>query len=112
MVTAAQVETALTDGTAEYKHWKSDEWEAGFRVDEDGWTEVDGMRITIDGEQYVLKVVNTTGGMDNGSHASVTFQVGEQYFRKEGYYASHYGYDWDGDFKEVRPVEKTVIVYE
>lgn len=59
-----------------------------------------------------VEVVDETGGMDEGSNASITFQVGDQFFRKDGYYASHYGYDWDGAFYEVSPRQVTVTQFE
>lgn len=34
------------------------------------------------------------------------------FFKKEGNYASYDGSSWDGSFKEVRPTEKTILVYE
>jgi len=70
------------------------------------------LKITLRGVEYEVKEVDRTGGMDEGSGLSSTIQVGSQFFRKSGYYASHYGSDWDGDFREVRPVTKTVTVYE
>ncbi|MGO2860625.1 MAG: hypothetical protein ACTIC1_05675 [Brevibacterium sp.] len=54
------------------------------------------------GEPTEVEIVEQTGGADEGSHASITLRVGSQFFRKEGYYASHYGHDWDGRFYEVR----------
>lgn len=79
----------------------------------EGWSDVEySSFIIIDGKFVDYEVVDTTGGMDKGSNASVTIKIGDQYFRKEGYYASHYGYDWDGPLREVVPVEKIVTVYE
>ena len=78
----------------------------------EGWGEMyDNGFIIVDGEPVNYEVVDTTGGMDKGSHASVTFKIGDQYFRKEGFYASHYGTDWDGDFDEVRPVTVEKVEY-
>lgn len=78
----------------------------------DGWSELEYSEfMVIDGEPVDYEVVDTTGGMDAGSNASVTFKIGDQYFRKEGYYASHYGYDWDGPFMEVKPVPVKAVEY-
>lgn len=52
-----------------------------------------------------------TGGEGGGSDAYVVFKLGDRYFKKEGYYASHYGTDWDGRLYEVEPYEKTVTFY-
>ncbi len=35
-----------------------------------------------------------------------------QLFRKDGWYQSHSGSEWDGDLYEVKPVERTVVFYE
>ena len=59
-----------------------------------------------------VSIAEQTGGMDEGSNASITFQIGSQYFRKDGYYASHYGYKWDGAFYEVKPKTVTVTQFE
>ena len=108
---AEQVMKALTDGTAESKHWQTGEWTEGFSPDEYGWLEMEGVRLNIDDHQEIIKVVDETGGMDAGSDASVVIRVGDQLFRKQGYYQSHYGYDWDGDFSEVEPYARTVTDY-
>lgn len=63
-----------------------------------------------------IKCLEDFGGMDMGSERYVVFsmtdETGTRYFRKDGFYQSHYGTDWDGEFREVRPVEKTITVYE
>lgn len=58
-----------------------------------------------------IEVLESGGGMDEGSNAYVVFKVGDTYLRKSGYYASHYGYDWDGELEEVVPAQKTITVY-
>lgn len=79
----------------------------------EGWSEVQySSFLFIDGKMVDYETVETSGGMDKGSLASVTIRIGDQYFRKSGYYASHYGYDWDGPLDEVFPREKIVTVYE
>lgn len=70
------------------------------------------LTITIDGTDYTVTEIERTGGEGEGSRASVLIGIGSQFFRKSGYYASHYGTDWDGDFTEVKPVVKTVTVFE
>jgi hypothetical protein len=42
----------------------------------------------------------------------VVIRVGTQLFRKNGYYASHYGTDWDGSVDEVVSSEKVITVYK
>lgn len=62
-----------------------------------------GFIVGENGEFIDYELVETTGGEGKGDEASIVIKIGDQYFRKEGYYASHYGYDWDGDLEEVRP---------
>lgn len=79
----------------------------------ESWSDMEYSNFLVIGREIVdCEVVETTGGMDRGSNASVTIKIGDQYFRKEGAYASHYGYDWDGPLLEVVPVKKVVTVYE
>lgn len=46
------------------------------------------------------------------NEAWMFFQIGNRIFRKEGRYYSHDGMYWDGDFSEVKPVQKIVTDYE
>jgi len=80
-----------------------------------GWGEIkyeDKGTLVIDGVTVPFVTADEFGGEGHGDEAWVVIKVGNQLFRKEGYYASHYGYDWDGDVQEVKPVEKTITVYE
>jgi hypothetical protein len=81
------------------------EWgEAAYTFSKD--VEFDGL---------VIKCVEDFGGMDMGSTRYVVFSISDcnntRFFRKDGFYASHYGTDWDGEFREVKPVQKTITVY-
>jgi len=77
-----------------------------------GWEADKGRaKVTLDGVEFPIKVVKETGGMDEGSYASYVFEIAGRFFRKEGYYQSHQGYDWDGDFEEVEPFELRVTDY-
>lgn len=42
----------------------------------------------------------------------VTTDGHEQFFRKDGTYLSFDGHNWDKQWREVRPTEKKVLVYE
>lgn len=102
------------DGPSKYR-FKTDA--SGVRILNDNprssWDyATEDVPFTIYGEPVEVKIVEETGGMDEGSQASVTFSIGSQFFRKDGYYASHYGHDWDGAFYEVRPRSVTVTQYE
>jgi hypothetical protein len=68
--------------------------------------------LTLRGEVVQVVPVENFGGEGKGDDTWVVFQLGTQLFRKSGYYASHYGTDWDGPLEEVRPVQKMVTFYE
>lgn len=65
-----------------------------------------------------VSILETEGGMDEGTSASIVFRIEDSedgdvgLFRKDGSYASHYGFDWDGDFFRVVAAEKTITVYD
>lgn len=56
--------------------------------------------------------VDSYGGEGQGDERWVVIRFGDRYFRKDGYYASYDGTTWDGDFREVKPTQKTITVYE
>lgn len=108
---ASEVERAI-ENDDEFEDWGELEHGKYVPATNDRNGHFEPYRIELGGETFELKVVDETGGMDEGSQASVTIQVGDQFFRKDGYYASHYGYDWDGAFFEVQPRQVTVTQYE
>ena len=69
-----------------------------------------------------VELVESFGGEGEGERRWLVFKVtpkngvvddaAPRYFKKEGYYSSWDGSDWDGAFTEVRPVEKYVTAYE
>jgi hypothetical protein len=73
----------------------------------DGWNEI----FDHDSPFGPIKRVSSVGGEGQGDQAYVIFQVGDRFFRKNGYYASWVGFEWDGAFEEVVPEETTVIRY-
>lgn len=98
--------------THQYRYWRDKTWHDGEgSIVEDGWSEIGGQRVLVDGEWIEVEQVAAGGGMDQGSDAFVVFRFGTQLFKKDGYYASHYGYDWDGDFYEVEAYDKVVVDY-
>lgn len=61
--------------------------------------------------------VHATGGSTDydssgGMYVVLRSERTGQLFRKEGWYQSHSGSEWDGDVYEVQAREKTVTVYE
>lgn len=76
------------------------------------WEDCDQETLNIDGEEVKLSLVESDpGGEGHGEYVFLVIKVGDQLFRKEGFYASHHGTDWDGDFSEVEPKEVTVTKY-
>lgn len=61
-----------------------------------------------------IEKVKSWGGEDQGSDIGRVYHFKDHdvYLRIDGYYASHYGSDWDDDPYEVKPKEKTIVVYE
>jgi hypothetical protein len=99
--TAAEIEAAITDGV------EADWYELSDLGDGDKTT------ITLRGAAVEIEKVGGKAPCEGGAEdVSVVIKVGSQLFEKTGYYASHYGCDWDGDVTEVRPVEKIITVYE
>lgn len=89
------------------------EIEAAVEADSSWYLEKgQGATITLRGESVAIEAVDTFGGEGQGDDIWVVVRVGDQLFKKSGYYASHYGTDWDGDVTEVKPVQKTITVYE
>lgn len=118
-------------------NYTPEEVEAGLEPHlEDGWAELEGFlkgteawyspwsdthheaippvtHIEVRGEQVPVEfVASDTGGEGHGESVWVVVKIGDQLFRKPGYYASHYGTDWDGTLEEVQVVERTVTFYE
>ena len=65
----------------------------------------------------IEKVEFDTGGEGHGEDIYMVVKTTdidgvEQYWRKDGYYVSYDGSNWDGDFREVKPVERVVTFYE
>jgi hypothetical protein len=75
---------------------------------------VDGrLQLTIDGTvtlvEYKDGKMPAEGG---GEEIWVVVKIGNQYFRKDGYYMSHDSAYWDGDLHEVAPEVRSVTFYE
>lgn len=108
--TAEEIEAAVTAG---------DDYEDENRDYQNTWVAIgyddvdDDATLTLRGEAVSFKYVagkspHEGGGEDVWS----VIQVGTQLFKKPGYYASHYGTDWDGDLKEVHAISRSVTFYE
>lgn len=56
--------------------------------------------------------VEREGGYEGGGdYMDVVFRVGDQLFRKQGFYNSWDSNEWDGGLEEVEPYEETVVKY-
>lgn len=115
--TAHAIEAAIEidpefDGWSMADEWRPageyERWSGGVYNREDSRLKLDIDGITEYAE-YVDGKMPEEGG---GEQIYVVIKVGTQYFRKDGYYLSHDGSYWDGDVVEVRPIEKTITVYE
>lgn len=96
--TPAEIEEAVND----WEGWGELKWQ------KDGAKET----LTLRGEVIEVEKIDDFGGEGQGDSIWVVIKVGDQLFRKDGYYLSHYGTDWDGEVTEVKPVERTVTFYE
>lgn len=85
---------------------------------EDGW---DSVKEYSYNEGYdtpigLLKYVDEFGGEDQGSSYWFVFSLTQEgltrTFKRHGWYASHDGGYYDGPTTEVKPVEKTIVVWE
>lgn len=64
------------------------------------------------GEPFgAFEVVKSFGGEGKGDSAWVVIRAGGRLFRKDGYYASYDGAEFDGEFTEVEEYQKTVTAY-
>lgn len=102
--TAQEVEHALEE-VVRYGGWEELDYSINGRIDAP-------KGIKLQGELVPVEVIAQEGEGEYGYETYVVLQVGTQLFRKDGYYQSHYGNDWDGHFREVQAREKTVLVYE
>lgn len=93
------VQDALNNWSG-YDVWGSFDWHAKQNNHE----------VTIDGTTYPVEFVEfgpDHADYDSSSALYVVFKVGDETFRKWGYYQSHYGSEWDGDIEAVKPREVT-----
>lgn len=67
-----------------------------------------GQHVRIAGVDGPISLVESYGGEGMGDERWLVLKVGDRHFRKNGWYASHYGSSWEGDFEEVeaRPVTR------
>lgn len=90
--------------------------DADYYDEESTWGSIaygDGPKaLPLRGQMVPLVLVKQEGGQGQGDEIWCVVKIGDQLFRKEGYYASHYGSDWDGDLYECEAVARVVTFYE
>lgn len=60
-----------------------------------------------------VEAVEQDGGGEGGSESCHTiFKIGDEYYRMFYSYYSHEGFDYFGELKQVKPVERMVTFYE
>jgi hypothetical protein len=121
MLNVEQVEQLLRD--AIFLAYKSSPSTTRAGYPEDwAWDEVEYLfdgsdrSFTLHGRTIAAESFDT-GGEGHGEDVYMVFKTTDvdgavQYWRKDGYYSSYDGGEWDGDFREVDPVEKVVTFYE
>jgi hypothetical protein len=108
-ITVEQFEAALENGVEyEWTTWKDEKVTDTF--DESSfWHEgYDNSPLELPGVGTAVYVDGEHGGEGSAEYIWQVWQIGDQYFRKTGYYVSYDGSNWDGSLEEVVPFEKTV----
>lgn len=102
----------------DFERYLSDEWclhmdyytlhgERGF------WTYLWQDAITAQTKYGMVERVHASTDYDDGrEERTMVVKIGDRYFQKTGYYDSWDSTTWDGRLFEVKPVEKTITVYE
>lgn len=68
---------------------------------------------TVELASGTAKTLKRFGGEGKGDAYYVVFQIGDKFYRVDGYYSSWEGVNWDSaEPYEVKPVEVTVIKYK
>ena len=116
--TAKAVEAALAEHfeDADESWYEAEEWRENGRTWEEGKGLVPAdtrLKLTIDGTEELVEFKDGKMPAEGGGEEIwVVVQIGEQFFRKDGYYMSHDGAYWDGDLHEVKPETRPVTFYE
>jgi hypothetical protein len=62
-------------------------------------------------DAYAYKISSEGGYEGGGDYMDVVFKVGDQLFKKTGYYNSWDSNEWDGGLEEVESYEEVVVKY-
>ncbi|AXG66283.1 hypothetical protein SEA_ANNADREAMY_198 [Streptomyces phage Annadreamy] len=94
---------------AEVKHAIESEFDG---YENDFYEEIGSSGIELPLLRKTATLEDREGGHEGGGdYMHVVFRIGDQLFRKTGYYNSWDANDWDGEIEEVEPYEVTVVRY-
>lgn len=114
-LTPGEVEELLESYTTT-SNWDGEEYTNEWSWDTWAWETAEAGEVVP--HLGTVKVMDTYRGGEGGGEDielvfEITFEDGTvRWFRKTGYYQSYDGSNWDGAFKEVRPVQRMVTFYE
>lgn len=103
-ITVTQLTTALRSRPFDFWQAAYSEYVYSSGPSDEGYFDVDFGSFSLEVEPY-------DAGL-SGSDIWVVVKAGNQYFKKEGYFSSHWDTDWDGPVYEVSPREVTVTVFD
>jgi pullulanase/glycogen debranching enzyme len=114
LITAGQFEALIDEGVDyTYTNYRDEVVESTLEGS-DFWHEAgDAGDLQLDDKHTAHFVDGETGGEGSAEYIWQVWSVKDaegnvQYFKKEGYYMSYDGSNWDGTLFEVEPYEKTV----
>lgn len=82
--------------------------------DSEFWHEAGDAAVELPSLGITTEPIEDFGGEGMGDSVYVIFKIGDQFFKKDGYYSSWNGTDWDeGEpLHEVAPAQEMVTVYK
>lgn len=110
--TAKELESAIE---AERDNPESDLQDLWWEVE---WLLKQPRAFTVNGEEVYVVLASYDSGLDPDydenykTNIEIILKADGRLFRKTGYHQSFTGGDFSGPFEEVKPVEKTITVYE
>lgn len=116
LITVQQLDAAIEEGIPyEYTPWRATESVPAAIEGSEFWHEgYEHGPFVVEGLGTLSYVTGEHGGEGSAEYiwqvwSVVNLDTDEiQYFKKDGYYASYDGSNWDGEIYEVEPFEKTV----
>lgn len=78
----------------------------------DSWWRDEPIVFTVKGQEISAERVSSFGGEGQGDDLWIVIKIGDQFFKKSGYYNSWDGGAYDGELFEVEPVQVTRTEYQ